>query len=273
LNLSNQTWGSNLLRQKEHFAEEMIATKVLEFVNNAKDGRILILGGSNTGKTSVSFRLAYEAAECGGCPIFICNQAKLELKLPLDVQYSSSNSTEPIRFAGMSADILSRIQMKYVTSMNELKAVISGLHAFVPSPTLVIIDDFSLLIDPLHSVPRSDPKFLDIALGMGAYTDDVLNFLGSRQISSEGAKLRLVITDSCEESAYIHVLQRTVNCVAKMVVSAGGDCQSLMCTGIGTSTGGNAVTGTGSSRGKQAEKGQLILSRIELAQGALHVTL
>ena len=40
--------------------------------------RLLIFGGKKVGKTSFAFRLAYEIAEEGGIPLFICNQVKIE---------------------------------------------------------------------------------------------------------------------------------------------------------------------------------------------------
>eukprot|EP01032_Pedospumella_encystans_P026797 gene26797-30283_t len=128
----------------------------------------------------------------------------------------------------MSSDILSRIQMKYVTSMNELKAIIAGLHGFTPTPTTLIIDDLSLLIDPLHSVPRADPKFLEICLSLGAYMDDVLHFLAEKSGSNSTNKLQLVVTDSCDEAGFVHMLQKNVHSVAKLVKPSGADYYSLV---------------------------------------------
>jgi hypothetical protein len=118
--------------------------------------------------------------------------------------------------------------------MNELKAIIAGLHAFSPRPSLVIIDDFSLIVDPLHSVQRSDPKFLEICLTLGAYLDDVLTFLanqravGSRNTASgsnnstTAHRLELLITDTCEEASFLSVLQKTAPIVSKLLRAADG---------------------------------------------------
>jgi hypothetical protein len=185
---------------------------------------MLMIGGGSTGKTSLAFKLACEEAAVGGTPLFICNQTKLEAKLPMTVQNASDGGSN--KFA---PEILARIQMKYVSSMNELKAVIAGLHAFVPSPSLVIIDDFSLIVDPLHSVQRSDPKFLEICLTLGAYVDDVLTFMATMRTAGSSAntsnstssagmhRLELLITDSCEDASFLSVLQKTAPVLCKLV--------------------------------------------------------
>jgi len=229
---------------------------------------MLIVGATNTGKTSLSFRTAYEEAERGGCPLFICNKAKIEAKLPLDVR----PGTEGVEQSRMSPEVLSRINMKYVTSMNELKAVISGMHCFTPLPSTIIIDDFSLLIDPLHSVPRSDPKFLDICLSIGAYIDDVLNFLAGKSTppvaipnsipnstssASSGSNLQLLITDTCDEVTFLHILQKYIYHAAKLVKTNNGEYYSLVSVADVRMRGNN-------NRG-------VLLSRIEISQGALYV--
>lgn len=228
--------------------------------------RLVVIGGANSGKTSLAFRTAYDIAVAGGWPLYICNQAKLESKLPLEVRCGDGGSADTSA-QKMSADILSRIQMKYVTSMNELKAVISSLHAFTPSPTTVIIDDLSLLIDPLHSVQRNDPKFLEICFVLGAYMDDVLKFLHTTRSentntrASNALRLQLVITDTCEESSYLQVLQRTAPNVLKLekLDAAGTLGYSLVRTRAGTF-----------KVGRQNDNA-VILPKIELYQGSLLV--
>lgn len=228
---------------------------------SSKSNRFLVIGAQNSGKTSLAFRLAYESAESGGCPLFICNQAKLETKLPHTVHCSSESSEHSqIR---MSSDILSRIQMKYVTSMNELKAVIAGLHGFSPTPTTLIIDDLSLLIDPLHSVPRGDPKFLDICLSIGAFIDDVLNFLNEKNATRtnlNAVKVQLVITDSCDETGFVHMLQKNVPNVIKLIKPSGTDHYSLV-----------SVVDSRKSRSGGANS-NVLLPKIEFAEGQLYVS-
>lgn len=174
--------------------------------------RILLTGGANTGKTSLAFKFAYDEASSGGVPLFICNQNKLESKLPLNVILNDGYNSMK-----MSPDVLRKILMKYVTSMNELKAVIAGLHAFSPTPTLVIIDDLSLLIDPLHSVQRNDPSFLEICSTLGAYLDDALSFLHEKKPLSSQSKIQLLITDPCDETLFLSVLQRSIPMITKLI--------------------------------------------------------
>ncbi|KAJ1395252.1 hypothetical protein B484DRAFT_269587 [Ochromonadaceae sp. CCMP2298] len=131
--------------------------------------RLLITGGPNSGKTSLAFRLAYDIAAAGGAPWFICNQTKLEAKMPLTLQLSRGGAegwTEEEE-ERMSADVLCRVQMKYVTSVRDLKACMAGLHAMLPRPSAVVLEDLSSLVDPLHSVSRSDPTFLEMCLAIG----------------------------------------------------------------------------------------------------------
>ena len=231
----------------------MITTKILSLGQKDAACRVLVIGAQNTGKTSLAFRLAYESAENGGCPLFICNQAKLESKLPLTVHCSSEQSQ-----MRMSSDILSRIQMKYVTSMNELKAVIAGLHGFTPIPTMLIIDDLSLLIDPLHSVPRGDPKFLEICLSLGAYMDDVLNFLTKKNVASSTNQLQLVVTDSCDEAGFVHMLQKNVHSVGKLTKPSGADYYSLVLAPESRGKGKNSHAGS-----------SVLLPKIEFSDGQL----
>jgi hypothetical protein len=229
--------------------------------------RVLITGGNNVGKTSLAFALAYENAENGGTPLFICNATKLEAKLPLYVSTSSSGDAGGVR---MAPEVLSRISMKYVASMNELKAMLAGLHAFAPPPSLVLIDDFTLLVDPLHSVQRSDPKFLEICITLGAFLDDVETYLtaqGAPRLTAGGGsnvggnrsagsrQLRVVVTDSCEEPAYLSVMHRVIPALLSMrKTGEGADDAVSMVLLPGPYSRQNTVP---------------ILPRIELHQGAL----
>lgn len=225
--------------------------------------RCIMVGGTNCGKTSISFRIAYDIAASGGCPLYICNQAKLESKLPFEVKFADGDDADMLA-QKMSPDILARIQLKYVMSMNELKAIIAGLHAFSPSPTTIIIDDLSLLIDPLHAVQRNDPKFLEICFVLAAYIDDALNFLSNSKDATNSAHnsqpLQLVIADSCEDASFLQVLQRTAPTVLnlKRIYSENGVFFSLIALKNGNT--------------KSSDRTAVVFSRIELHGAALLVT-
>lgn len=100
---------------------------------------LVILGPEKSGKTSLSFRLAYENAFNAGIPYFCTKKDKIESHFPLNVSLSYATETFlPI--------ILNRIQMKYFSSINDLFSFLNGIHLLKPQPSMIIIDDiFSFL--------------------------------------------------------------------------------------------------------------------------------
>lgn len=158
---------------------------------------LLLIGNHQSGKTSIAFNLAYNIALNGGKPLYICNQIKLESKLPLTIYNSdqhldsilmhttntiTTNSYEKKRNYNnnsMLPEVLQRINMKYITTIQDLKALIAGLHLFEPRPSVVIIDDLSILIDPLQAINRNDGKFLEIVLRLTSYLQDAMKFLAT----------------------------------------------------------------------------------------------
>ena len=166
--------------------------------NDNDDIYLLLIGNYQSGKTSIAFNLAYNIALNGGKPLYICNQIKLESKLPMTIYNSdqhldsilmhttntiTTNSYEKKRNYynnnSMLPEVLQRINMKYITTIQDLKALIAGLHLFEPRPSVVIIDDLSILIDPLQAINRSDGKFLEIVLRLTSYLQDAMKFLAT----------------------------------------------------------------------------------------------
>ena len=165
--------------------------------NDNDDIYLLLIGNYQSGKTSIAFNLAYNIALNGGKPLYICNQIKLESKLPMTIYNSdqhldsilthttntiTTNSYEKKRNYNnnsMLPEVLQRINMKYITTIQDLKALIAGLHLFEPRPSVVIIDDLSILIDPLQAINRSDGKFLEIVLRLTSYLQDAMKFLAT----------------------------------------------------------------------------------------------
>lgn len=184
-------------------ASEKILTTILNGGDGDDDIYLLLIGNYQSGKTSIAFNLAYNIALSGGKPLYICNQIKLESKLPLTIYNSdqhldsilmhttttntitTTNSHEKKRHYNynnnnsMLPEVLQRINMKYTTTIQDLKALIAGLHLFEPRPSVVIIDDLSILIDPLQAVNRSDGKFLEIVLRLTSYLQDAMKFLAT----------------------------------------------------------------------------------------------
>eukprot|EP01035_Chromulina_nebulosa_P009017 gene9017-12190_t len=150
-----------------------------------KQQTVLIHGNySKCGKTSLAFRIAYDCAADGGHPLFICNQVKIEGSLPLLVSDSVTDNTNSCNFFSYTSnwnnEILSKIQMKYISNSKELMLMMAGIHMLSPLPTAIIIDDFSLILDPFMSTPRDDPRFIDQVLINLAYVDDALHYIQHR---------------------------------------------------------------------------------------------
>ena len=82
------------------------------------------------GKTSLAFKLAYDNANTGNYSLYICNQKKIEEKLPHTViaTTDASNTTSNISIAQQqySPELMSRIIMKYVKSTTDLKRLFAG---------------------------------------------------------------------------------------------------------------------------------------------------
>lgn len=147
----------------------------------SKDGnKVFILGSSQSGKTSLAFRMAYEEAMIGGTPLFITQKEKIEKCLPLPIsismnksigtrsesqadgseeeifntshlETSASNTNDETGKADYHPTVLSRIHMKYVVNRDDLVALFLLMQDFQPSPTLIILDDFSSIpFGPYH---------------------------------------------------------------------------------------------------------------------------
>ena len=159
--------------------------------------RVLIVGPSDSFKTTLAFKLALDsAAGCKEC-LYICNKSKLECKFPSfpSTNYSSKEDIQDL-------SILGKVSMKYVGNVQDLKLVFAGLQSFTPAPTMIVIEDLSQLIDPFHAVGRNDSNFLNTCLGVLAVIMDAVNYLES----SSNTAIKLVITDNCLLDQYLHVI-------------------------------------------------------------------
>jgi hypothetical protein len=186
--------------------------------------RLLIIGPQKSGKTSIAFHLAIELAYKCKHSLIICSKGKMEASPPLPVVCTKStrltssagfgtgtgtgeaSTTHPDFTSSFDADpsLLSFIGLKYVGSLAELKAVFAGLHAYSVVPSLVIVEDFSLLVDPFYSMPRTDSQFLASCLNALAIVHDGVEYVAGRA----GAPLALVFTDNCQAEPYLEMLAR-----------------------------------------------------------------
>jgi hypothetical protein len=174
--------------------------------------RILLLGGVNTGKTSIAFNLAYHLASQGGHPLFLCHKNKISSKFPLIIKSERTNTNiiddDNCHFL---PSILSCIQIKYISSFKELKEVMASIHCYFPIPTSIIIDDLSKSLDPLYSVPKSDNNFLRQVMIICAMTKDAIEYIDNRKSNTNNDEIpSLLITDECFELQFIKVILNTI---------------------------------------------------------------
>lgn len=150
------------------------------YSHDAKDGgseqhdrsRILIFGPNKTGKTSIAFRMAYESASEGSTALFVCLMSTISTSFPslVTVATTSGHANEPFReslSSSWSPEVLSRIMIKYVSNSADLKKLFASIHMMLPSPQCIIVDDFTLIIDPMSTVSRQDNLFLEISQVLG----------------------------------------------------------------------------------------------------------
>ena len=141
-------------------------------LDRSNPSRLLIFGPNKTGKTSIAFRMAYESASTGSTALFVCLLSTISNTFPLlvTVATTSEQFSEPVReslTSSWSPEILSRIMIKYVSNSADLKKLFASIHMFHPRPGCIIVDDFTLIIDPMSTVSRQDNMFLEISQVLG----------------------------------------------------------------------------------------------------------
>lgn len=145
------------------------ATDIVAAENHQQQSnRILICGQKMTGKSSIAFKLAYEIASEGDTVMFICFREKMKTNFPSFVTINTELN-EKISSAWLPA-VLSRIMIKYVANLQELKKICASIHTIQPrAPQCLIIDDFTLLIDPMSIMSRQDHSFIEVCQMLGVY--------------------------------------------------------------------------------------------------------
>ena len=138
--------------------------------------RFLIFGASESGKTSVAFKLSYDVAAEGSTVLFVCRQSNIQNTFPsfisvienVDERGDLPTTACLERSSGFwSPIVLSRIQFKYVKNAAEMKRLFASLHMMNPQPQCIAVDDFTLVIDPLSAVSRQDTTFLELCQVLG----------------------------------------------------------------------------------------------------------
>ncbi|XP_052205833.1 uncharacterized protein LOC127810402 isoform X2 [Diospyros lotus] len=120
------------------------------------DTMLLLSGPPSSGKTSLLFQLAFNAASMSGEGevVFICNRRRLEANPPF-----LSQGIDP------SSDTFHRIHIKYVEDDEAIKKYFSAFHLHDKIPHTVIVDDFGDLFDD-RCVERykNNPRGRDMAM-------------------------------------------------------------------------------------------------------------
>ena len=159
----------------------------------------LIQGRKSAGKTSVALRLALDAAGAGKFSLIIGNREKIEqlFKPTLSPVFSQ---------CGNYVSLLSNIHLSYADQKDSIIEIMAGVQFFRKPPSVIVVDDLSTLIDPLHTRSRNDIEYLQQVLLVISHLQD----LGAFMCSPDNF-VQLVLTDSCQESDYLTLLSRCVD--------------------------------------------------------------
>jgi hypothetical protein len=150
--------------------------------------RFLITGSR---ADSVAFRLANEVAGKGGQVLYL-SRGSLSRPgsegFPHKADLIDANS----RSFQWSVKFLKKIDIVFVNSATELKRIAAIAHTASPAPDLIIVEDFSGIIDPLRTVLRTDHSFQHTALQLRCYLDDAA---ASISRLNEKKAVKIVIID------------------------------------------------------------------------------
>ncbi|PIN04312.1 hypothetical protein CDL12_23153 [Handroanthus impetiginosus] len=119
------------------------------------DPIILLSGPPSSGKTSLLFQFALNAAMERDCAVVIlCNRRRLETNPPF-----LSQGVDP------SSELFQRIQMKYVDDDEGIKNYFAAFHLHDKFPASVIIDDFADFFDERNCQERyNNARGKDLAM-------------------------------------------------------------------------------------------------------------
>lgn len=159
-----------------------------------KFDKIAVIGPCNSGKTSVSFGMAIDLAQCSESILYICNEKKVIGKFPF-LRHDDD------------IGILRKIRMIYVSNSTDFRIFCISFYEIPPS--LIVIEDFSSIIDPLNSTNHTDISFLEAALKLLSYLFDLVDNIEKRLNRS----IKVVITESSTSPGYIDFLMKKMQCL------------------------------------------------------------
>jgi len=183
-------------------------------------------------RSSLAFKLAYEAAESGLHVFFVCLRGKFDRGFPwwISTEETSQTKSVPSFSSSWSPSVLSRIHIKYVTNTLEIQKVFASMHTVVPRPQCVVIDHLCSIVDPIGTIARNDATFLQACLMIGSFARDYADFFDKDAVSKHHLQqqqqhdpddgtpeqCRLVITADCFDASFVNNMRRSVNYVLSL---------------------------------------------------------
>ncbi|KAK3263722.1 hypothetical protein CYMTET_27496 [Cymbomonas tetramitiformis] len=156
----------------------------------------LVSGPARSGKTSILFQLAYNCAAQGQRVLFICKRQKIETVPPLPPAGVTPSAC---------SHIYTNIDMRYLESDAELRKYFASFHLLPRFPHLVIVDDFSDIVEGRSSGDRRVQEYAFVRTL--ALAHDTVNF-ASQKLSPQAC--RLVVSDTGGDNGpkYLFLYQR-----------------------------------------------------------------
>ena len=152
--------------------------------------KVLLLGSTDTGKTTVAFTIATESCSNGSKVVYLCNKNKMQSKFPCLLQSTLIKD-------------LANIQLSYINSFQELKKFAMTMNASPEClPNTIVIEDLSLIINQFQTDTFNDQMLLESALQVVSYINDMVLYIEENL----SGPIQLIITDSCQDNQYMSIL-------------------------------------------------------------------
>jgi len=238
--------------------------------------RLLVLCPNETIASALSFQAAYELAlhQPTQHILFICVRQRFELNPPPfvsireteDVSGSTSKGNNNSNSSGFfwNPQALSRIAIKYVTSLASLKSVLTSTHTMRPPISAIVVDNLRSVLDSEGSLYRGDSIQYERVVQAIHFLGDAVNFLvpltssnldhttkaktksttnGSSHNNNDNIVgptsngLRLLVTESGASATYLSAI-RPIFCSRNIVCRPTVAVSSVPSSGVGPVSGG-----------------------------------
>jgi hypothetical protein len=161
----------------------------------------LIFGGEKEGKSTVALRTSLEHARNGEYTLLIGNKEKIEKLFTPSIIPALSNNPNFV-------NDLKYIDVCYADRRDSIIEVLAAVQFYKNKPKLIIVEDLSTLVDPLHTRPRNDVEYLQQVLIVMGHLQDL-----AASISCLDSIVHVIVTDCCEDKDYAAMLNRCVDYV------------------------------------------------------------